>query len=74
MAKIVKVQKDPKTGDLVAFQLDDGRELNFFDYYAAIDRGEIEGVLATNGRDGTPVIRTYPDGDPSNNLQNLPTF
>ena len=74
MAKIVKVRKDSNTGELVAFKLDNGKELKFFDCYSAIERGEIEGVMATVGHSGAPIIRSLPDGNPSNNLSNLPTF
>lgn len=73
MSKIVAVRKD-SYGSLEAFKLDDGRELDYITAYDMIVDGKITGVIATTGRDNRLIIRSMPDGDPSNNLDNLPIF
>lgn len=74
MGRIVAIRKD-KEG-INAIRLDDGRE---FDTQVAIDlmtKGEltIDGVRIVESRDGLSYFRSLQDGDPSNNLDNLPTF
>lgn len=73
MSKIVAVRKN-SDGDLKEFKLDNGRIVSFKDAYDMGCTGEIEGIICTSGRDEALVIRSMPDGDPSNNLANLPTF
>lgn len=78
MAKVVATRKGTG-GDLIAFKLDDGRELNFGECVTAIHNKEIEGLMVVDGKtrnDGSIplVIRSYGDGDPTNNLSNLPNF
>lgn len=74
MSKIVAVRKDKSNGNLIAFKLDNNQELSYDDCYRRIEAGEIEGVYATTGKEGVPVIRGVADGDTSNNLSNLPEF
>lgn len=69
----VAVQKNGD-GDLTAFQTSAGRILNYEQALQAVQNGEIAGVNAFKGRDGDTYIRGDADGDPSNNLDNLPTF
>lgn len=71
MAKVVAVARDDE-GNLGAFQLDDGRVLGFEECRMAINAGELPDLICTEGRSGSIVIRSQPDGDPSNNLSNLP--
>ncbi|EPY08771.1 hypothetical protein AZ66_27630 [Paenibacillus sp. E194] len=70
---IVAVQKNGD-GDLTAFQTNAGRILNYEQALQAVQNGEIAGVNAFKGRDGGTYLRGDADGDPSNNLDNLPTF
>lgn len=70
---IVAVQKNGD-GDLTAFQTNTGRIINYEQALQAVQNGEIAGVNAFKGRDGGTYIRGDADGDPSNNLDNLPTF
>ncbi|GAV12191.1 DUF3892 domain-containing protein [Paenibacillus sp. NAIST15-1] len=70
---IVAVQKNGD-GDLTAFQTNTGRILNYEQALLAVQNGEIAGVNAFKGRDGGTYLRGDADGDPSNNLDNLPTF
>ncbi|MBG9734048.1 DUF3892 domain-containing protein [Paenibacillus alvei] len=69
----VAVQKNGD-GDLTSFQTSAGRILNYEQALQAVQNGEIAGVNAFKGRDGGTYIRGDADGDPSNNLDNLPSF
>ena len=69
---VVAVRKNEE-GNLIAFKLEDGTELNFDDCWQAIHDGQLH-LIATKGKDGAPVIRSYGDGDRENNLSNLPIF
>lgn len=70
--KVVAVKKNDG-GNLSKFKLSDGRIVNFDECAAMCDCGELN-LIHTTGKDGAPVIRSYPDGDDSNNLSNLPEF
>lgn len=61
-------------GDITAFQTSSGRVLDYEQALAEVKAGNIQGVNAFKGRDGETYIRGDADGDPSNNLDNLPTF
>lgn len=69
----VAVQKNGD-GDITAFQTSGGRELDYAQALQEVQNGNIQGVNAFKGRDGETYIRGDADGDPSNNLDNLPTF
>jgi len=69
----VAVQKNGD-GDITAFQTSSGRTLNYEEALQEVQGGAIQGVNAFKGRDGETYIRGDADGDPSNNLDNLPTF
>lgn len=60
-------------GNLIGFKLNDGTEYDFDQCWSAIERGELD-LIATTGKDGAPVIRSKGDGNPYNNLSNLPEF
>jgi len=70
---IVAVQKNGD-GDIRQFKTSSGRVLQYQEALQAVKNGEIAGVNAFKGRDGEMYIRGDADGDPSNNLDNLPTF
>ncbi|UVI32238.1 DUF3892 domain-containing protein [Paenibacillus spongiae] len=70
---IVAVQKNGD-GDLTAFQTSTGRVLQYAEALQEVEAGRIAGVNAFKGRDGGTYIRGDADGDPSNNLDQLPTF
>lgn len=70
--KVVAVKKNDE-GNLSKFKLNDGRVVNLDECAAMCDCGELS-LTHTTGKDGAPVIRSYPDGDESNNLSNLPEF
>lgn len=73
MRKIVAVRKNDD-GDLTNVQFSDGTAVSIEQAIHMAQNGEIEHVNVFEGRDGHLHIRSNPDGDPTNNLDNLPTF
>ncbi|MCA0753872.1 DUF3892 domain-containing protein [Paenibacillus sp. N4] len=71
--RIVAVQKNGD-GDLTAFKTEQGRVLDYATALQEVQAGQIAGVNAFKGRDGELHIRGDADGDPTNNLDNLPLF
>lgn len=71
--QIVAVQKDGD-GDLTAFQTNSGRVLDYATALQEVQAGHISGVNAFKGKDGDIYIRGDADGDPTNNLDQLPLF
>lgn len=70
---IVAVQKNGD-GDLTAFKTASGRVLDYETALQEVKAGRIAGVNAFKGRDGETYIRGDADGDPTNNLDQLPLF
>jgi len=70
---IVAVQKNGD-GDLTAFQTSSGRVLQYNEALQEVQAGHIAGVNAFKGRDGETYIRGDADGNPDNNLDQLPLF
>lgn len=70
---IVEVQRSID-GDITMFKTSSGRVLTYEDALNEISNQRIEGVNTFTGRDGEVYIRSNADGDPSNNLDQLPTF
>ncbi|MEK3885714.1 DUF3892 domain-containing protein [Paenibacillus sp. PL2-23] len=70
---IVAVQKNGD-GDITAFKTSTGRQLDYQAALQEVQAGQIAGVNAFKGRDGEMYIRGDADGDPSNNLDQLPLF
>jgi hypothetical protein len=71
--RFVAVQKNGD-GDLTAFQTSSGRMLDYATALQEVQAGRIAGVNAFKGRDGETYIRGDADGDPTNNLDQLPMF
>ncbi|CAH0120038.1 DUF3892 domain-containing protein [Paenibacillus sp. MSJ-34] len=69
----VAVQKNGD-GDLTRFKTSSGRVLEYEQALQEVQNGRIAGANAFKGRDGETYIRGDADGDPSNNLDNLPSF
>jgi hypothetical protein len=61
-------------GDITAFQTSSGRHLSYPEALQEVQAGNIAGVNAFKGRDGETYIRGDADGDPANNLDQLPLF
>lgn len=71
--EVVAVRKDDN-GTITQYKLNDGQ---IIDHEQAVDMaggGELDGCNITTARNGLKSIRSNPDGDPSNNLDNLPIF
>ena len=69
--QFVAVQKNGD-GDLTGFKTSSGRVLDYEQALQEVQDGRISGVNAFKGKDGALHIRGDADGDPSNNLDNLP--
>lgn len=61
-------------GDITAFRTLTGRELDYEQALREVQEGRIKGANVFKGRDGEMYIRGDADGDPANNLDNLPLF
>lgn len=70
---IVAVQKNGD-GDLTRFKTESGRVLDYDQAIEEAKNGTLSGVNVFKGRDGEHYLRGDADGDPTNNLDNLPVF
>jgi hypothetical protein len=70
---IVAVQRNGD-GDITRFKTSSGRELSYQEALTEVNNNTIQGVNIFKGRDGEMYIRSNADGNPSNNLDQLPTF
>lgn len=61
-------------GDLTAFQTSAGRVLDYHQALAEVKAGATFKVNVFKGKDGEMYIRGDADGDPTNNLDQLPHF
>ncbi|ASA20996.1 DUF3892 domain-containing protein [Paenibacillus donghaensis] len=61
-------------GDLTSFQTSSGRVLAYEQALQEVQAGRIAGVNVFKGKDGEMYIRGDADGDPTNNLDQLPSF
>ncbi|QGQ46159.1 DUF3892 domain-containing protein [Metabacillus sediminilitoris] len=70
--KIVAVRKN-EDGDLIGFQTETGRELDYIEALAEAKAGKLAhvDVFHKYGRD---ILRSEPDGIKENNLDMLPDF
>ena len=71
--KITKIQKDDNY-DIKAVMLDDGTTHTIEEAIQMAKNEQLEGVNVGKDKLGRETLRSNPDGDPSNNLSNLPTF
>ena len=70
---VIKAVKKKDDGDIIAFRMESGRDL---DYVTALNEAK-EGKIAhvdVFHKYGRDIIRSEPDGIKENNLDNLPTF
>ncbi|MBM6619328.1 DUF3892 domain-containing protein [Bacillus suaedaesalsae] len=70
---VVAVQRNGD-GDITMFKTSSGRVLTYQEALAEVSNHKLEGMNTFAGRDGEMYIRSNADGDPSNNLDQLPTF
>lgn len=71
--KIMAVRKD-ENGTIQQYKLDDNRTVNVSEAIQMVKNKEIENCNVFTTRNGSEAIRSNNDGDPSNNLDNLPSF
>ncbi|WP_405030826.1 DUF3892 domain-containing protein [Paenibacillus hexagrammi] len=71
--QVVAVRKNGD-GDIVQLQLSSGAVVDYKQAQQMAKAGQIEHVNVFKGRDGDEHLRSDADGDPTNNLDNLPTF
>lgn len=69
----VAVQKNGD-GDIVKFKTSSGNVLSYEEALLAVNNGAVLGANVFKGKDGEMYIRGNADGDPTNNLDQLPTF
>ncbi|NEU32283.1 DUF3892 domain-containing protein [bacterium LRH843] len=71
--QVVAVRKNGD-GDIVELKLSSGQVVGYKQAQTMAQAGEIENVNVFKGRDGDFHLRSNADGDPTNNLANLPIF
>lgn len=69
----VAVQKNGD-GDIVKFKTSSGNVLSYEEAIHSVNQGLVLGANVFKGKDGDMYIRGNADGDPTNNLDQLPTF
>ncbi|AYB45473.1 DUF3892 domain-containing protein [Paenibacillus lautus] len=71
--EVVGVRKNGD-GDIIELKLDNGSVVDYKTAQQMAKNKEIKNLNVFRGRDGDEHLRSNADGDPSNNLDNLPTF
>lgn len=72
-AEVVAVRKNGD-GDIVQLKLDNGQVVDYKTAQQMVQNKEIRNLNVFRGRDDELHLRSNADGDPSNNLDNLPGF
>ncbi|KIL41192.1 hypothetical protein SD70_09240 [Gordoniibacillus kamchatkensis] len=72
-SEVVAVRKNGD-GDIVELKLSNGQVVDYKTAQQMVRDRQIAGLNVFTGRDGEPHLRSNADGDPSNNLDNLPVF
>lgn len=70
---IIAVRKDG-SGTILEYQLEDGSTISHEEAVSLVEAGELDGYNVATAKNGLKSIRSNPDGDPSNNLDSLPSF
>ncbi|CRF28675.1 Uncharacterised protein [Mycobacterium tuberculosis] len=70
---VVAVRKNGD-GDIVDLKLSSGEVVDYMEAQQLAKDGQLENVNVFRGRDGDEHLRSNADGDPTNNLDNLPGF
>jgi hypothetical protein len=63
-----------QNGAIGAVRFQDGTVVDIASAIGMAEAGQIEDVNTGRNREGQKTLRSYPDGDPSNNLSRLPRF
>lgn len=72
-AKIVKVKKNPD-GDITDVMMDNGNVYSIDEAVMMASDNLIDGVNVGRARNGREYLRSNPNDDESDNLDNLPEF
>lgn len=72
-AKIVKVRKNSE-GDITDVMLDNGSVYSMDEAITLVKDHIIEGVNIGRAKNGREYLRSNPNGEDNDNLDNLPTF
>ena len=70
----VKAVRKNADGDIVQLQLDNGTVVDYKTAQQMVQNQEIKNLNVFRGRDDELHLRSNADGDPTNNLDQLPTF
>ncbi|MYL35175.1 DUF3892 domain-containing protein [Pontibacillus yanchengensis] len=71
--RIIAVRKN-NNGSIVEMKLSSGQVVDYKQAQQMAREGQLEHVDLTRGKDGEDHLRSQPDGDPTNNLDNMPHF
>ncbi|MDA8145472.1 MAG: DUF3892 domain-containing protein [Thermaerobacter sp.] len=71
--RVTHVRRDAD-GDIAQVKLSDGRVLDLAAAITLAERRQLAGVMVGAARNGRHTLKGVADGDPDNNLQNLPEF
>lgn len=71
--QVVAVRKNGD-GDIVELKLSSGNVVDYMTAQQMVKNNLIANLNVFRGRDGDEHLRSNADGDPTNNLDNLPTF
>ncbi|ARI77135.1 DUF3892 domain-containing protein [Halobacillus mangrovi] len=71
--RIIAVRKNGQ-GSIKEMKLSSGQVVDYHKAHEMAQSGQLEHVQLINGKDGELHLRSVPDGDPTNNLDNLPSF
>lgn len=72
-SKIIKVKKNPD-GDITDVMTDNGNVYSIDEAITMVKDEVIEGVNVGKARNGREYLRSNPNGEDNDNLDNLPTF
>lgn len=72
-SKIVKVKKNSQ-GDITDVMTENGNVYSIDDAVMMAKDGAFEGVNVGRAKNGREYLRSNPNGDENDNLDNLPTF
>jgi len=71
--QVVAVKRNTD-GDIIEFKFSSGNTADYKTAQDMVRNKQIENLNLFKGRDGDDHIRSHADGDPSNNLDALPTY
>lgn len=70
----ISAVKRDENGSAVQYKLDNGKVIDREQAVSMAEAGKLSGYNVATAKDGTKSIRSNRDNDPSNNIDNLPTF